>query len=46
MHTEVVSDNMKRKDHLENLGIGKWMMVQSSGVDWMHLVHDGIEQLL
>jgi len=46
MHTEVASENMSRKIHLENLGIGRWTMVQWSGTDWMLLAQDGDKQLL
>jgi hypothetical protein len=44
--TEVASENMNSKGHLENLGLGRWMMVQWSGVDWMLLAQDGDLQLL
>jgi len=46
MHTEVTSENMNRKAHLQNLGVGRWTMVQWSGADWMHLAHAGNKQLL
>jgi len=37
---------MNRKVHLENLGIGRWTVVQWSGADWMLLAQDGYKQLL
>jgi hypothetical protein len=46
MHTEVASENVNRKVNLENLGIGRWMMVQWSVVDWMLLAQDGDKRLL
>jgi hypothetical protein len=34
MHTEVVSENMKRKDCLENLGAVEWCGLDALGSGW------------
>lgn len=46
MHTEVVSENVKGKGHIEDIGTGKGIIWQGSGLDWIHLAEDRDEQLL
>jgi 3-methyladenine DNA glycosylase AlkD len=47
VHKEFRSDNLKKRDHLEDLGIhgtiiSKWILreIRWKGVDWIRLVQD------